>query len=450
MKRFVVALSLFFYCSSAYAAWSPTYDERVLYNVFLTQEGIQKPDVYLEKRVLDLRMKLRKTAESDVQKIIQSFAQPEKENHLLSNTQLLEQAQKVVDVLSERIRAQEVDLDLLKSEQKMYTEKTNGVPEGLKITQSLAELQTRVALLEEQKNAFEDGLILAQKRVNTLEWDVRFEQAEKFIGALNYVFILVVAILLDRWIKRRFVRTIEDNYRRYLLSKLISGSIYLFAIFIVLTKILFDHPNALASLAIVGAGFAIAMQDIIKDVFGWVIIVNRHLYSLGNRVSIGQYTGDVIDIGLLRTTMREVLTQGVANPQERAGKILFMPNALVLREPVLNFNAASDYFGVELSMVLTHSSNWKKAESILMSILDKHVASFAKAARSQQKRRTALFFTFSEVRDPTVDIGIDIKGITLSLKFTVPIGSKQKIFSSIWRDILEQFSKESDLHFAKE
>ena len=63
-----------------------------------------------------------------------------------------------------------------------------------------------------------------------------------------------------------------------------------------LSKLVSDHPNVIASLAIVGAGIAVALQDIVKDIVGWIIVLQRRLYTLGDRVSIGNHTGDVIEI----------------------------------------------------------------------------------------------------------------------------------------------------------
>ena len=124
------------------------------------------------------------------------------------------------------------------------------------------------------------------------------------------------------------------------------------------------NPGILASFAIVGAGIAIAMQDIIKDIVGWVVIHQSKLFSQGDRVSIGQKTGEVIDIGLLHTKVLEIgmPPDGVL---EQTGKVLSIPNSKVLSEYLNNYNTTSDFVKAEMKLTITFESNRRKAEELL-------------------------------------------------------------------------------------
>jgi small-conductance mechanosensitive channel len=44
------------------------------------------------------------------------------------------------------------------------------------------------------------------------------------------------------------------------------------------------------------AGLAIALQDIVKSIAGWAFILWRKPFSVGDRIQVGNHTGDVIDI----------------------------------------------------------------------------------------------------------------------------------------------------------
>jgi small-conductance mechanosensitive channel len=56
---------------------------------------------------------------------------------------------------------------------------------------------------------------------------------------------------------------------------------------------------------VVGAGVAVALQDVLASIAGAFSIGFSKLYAMGDRVQIGDTRGDVIDIGLLRTTLIE-------------------------------------------------------------------------------------------------------------------------------------------------
>jgi hypothetical protein len=59
------------------------------------------------------------------------------------------------------------------------------------------------------------------------------------------------------------------------------------------------------TLGVVGAGVAVALQDVVASIAGAFSIGFSKLYAVGDRVQIGDTRGDVIDIGLLRTTVME-------------------------------------------------------------------------------------------------------------------------------------------------
>ena len=49
-------------------------------------------------------------------------------------------------------------------------------------------------------------------------------------------------------------------------------------------------------IGILSAGVAIALSDVLKNLAGWAYIVIRRPFKPGDRIEIGEYAGDVIDI----------------------------------------------------------------------------------------------------------------------------------------------------------
>jgi len=63
--------------------------------------------------------------------------------------------------------------------------------------------------------------------------------------------------------------------------------------------------NLTVAFGVAGAGIAFALQEVIASIAGWVAVSFSNFYSVGDRVQLGGITGDVIDIGVLRTTLME-------------------------------------------------------------------------------------------------------------------------------------------------
>jgi small-conductance mechanosensitive channel len=60
------------------------------------------------------------------------------------------------------------------------------------------------------------------------------------------------------------------------------------------------------ALGVADAGIAFALQEVIASFAGWLAIMFGGFYDTGDRVQLGGIKGDVMDIGVLRTTIMEM------------------------------------------------------------------------------------------------------------------------------------------------
>jgi len=121
-----------------------------------------------------------------------------------------------------------------------------------------------------------------------------------------YVFIGIVVILfISKLIKRQSVKYVSENRNKYRAKKFISFFSYI--IIIILISIVYSGKlgNISVIIGVTGAGIAFALQEVIASIAGWMAIMTNNFYRTGDRVQLGGITGDVIDIGILRTTIME-------------------------------------------------------------------------------------------------------------------------------------------------
>lgn len=453
MKRRFIAgifLSLALLPAMASAQQSLSYDERQLTTLYEAYLKKNSSDAYLQKRITDERLRIRKQADEEVKAIVSPAGTDDQLVDTAALPKAVDRQRTLVNSMEEQLRGLKVDIDLLMEEERTYYSPQSGTgsTDSLRLTTSHGQLMAKKAILQERVNALEAGLALQNDRLSKLNRTQWYEQFSYFFGFLTYGVVILGAIIADRLIRKRLVYRIQEKNRRYLIAKIVTASIYTIATMWMLSKLLSDHPGVLASLAIIGAGIAVALQDILKDFVGWIIILQRRLYTLGDRVSVGIHTGDIIDIGPLRTTMLEVSSDGRMNAHERTGKTLNLPNSMVLRESVLNYNTTSDFMGVEMQVTVTYDSDWKKAEEFLLEVLKKEAGGFVEQARKQQRRRTALFYTVWEVSEPEVHTDIGASGIVFTLKFTVPIGQRRTVVTSMSKAVLEKFTTKNKIGLA--
>src|SRR5271168_2563121 len=168
--------------------------------------------------------------------------------------------------------------------------------------------------------------------------------------------------LLEQTLPRRF----GQSDARYKVRKFVVFTGYL-AILLFLAILFEDRLGRLSfALGVAGAGVAVALQDVLASVAGAFSIGFSKLYTVGDRVQIGDTKGDVIDIGLLRTTLMEVGSW--VGRDLYSGRIVRIPNSAVLKGSVFNYSHGFRFIWDEIKMLLTANSDYKLAREMMLRV----------------------------------------------------------------------------------
>lgn len=163
------------------------------------------------------------------------------------------------------------------------------------------------------------------------------ELADMFSPA-DLVWIIVVLVVTYHVIKlSSFVLEAlaqRITRQRQLLLQLVAVvriGLWLSAAYVIVFGILEPSRDSLVALwATIGVGVGLAAQDVLKNVFGGLVILLDRPFQVGDLIDIGEHHGEVVSIGLRATMLRT-----------RDDTIAVMPNAEVVRQPVLNANSGA-------------------------------------------------------------------------------------------------------------
>lgn len=125
---------------------------------------------------------------------------------------------------------------------------------------------------------------------------------------------------------------IEFNLRRVL--RLVTAVVL---IAIGLSVLFANWTTAFVSLGLISLTLGFALQTPITSLIGWIYILVRTPYRVGDRIRLGEATGDVIDIGYLDTTLWEFGGQYLSTDHP-SGRVIKFPNSDVLGKPVYNYS----------------------------------------------------------------------------------------------------------------
>ncbi len=194
---------------------------------------------------------------------------------------------------------------------------------------------------------------------------------------------LLVIVVLIRLINRWLARLIKDNESRYRARKFTAFLGYVAAA-LALAAVFSTQFRALTvAFGVAGAGVAFALQEVIVSLAGWVAIAFGNFFRVGDRIQLGGIRGDVIDVGVLRSTLMEC-GQWV-NGDLYNGRIVRVANSFVFKEPVVNYSADFPFLWDEFTIAIRHGSDHRVVREILERILNDTIGEYADFAKQSWK-----------------------------------------------------------------
>ncbi len=201
-----------------------------------------------------------------------------------------------------------------------------------------------------------------------------------------------------------------------------------------------------AFLGIIAAGLAIALKDPITNMAGWLFILFRKPFVVGDRVQVGKHTGDVIDIRLFQFTMLEIGNWVEAD--QSTGRIIHLPNGMVFLEPQANYSTGFEYIWNEIKVLITFESNWTKTKSLLEEIINKHAKNIDLKAKQELLEASKNYMIYYKNLTPIVYTSVKDSGVQLTIRYLCNPRKRRGSENDIWQNILIQFDAQKDIDLA--
>lgn len=165
----------------------------------------------------------------------------------------------------------------------------------------------------------------------------------------------VVARATDWVLTETADRLLAARFRLTLLIPVAKFVIYAVAVAFVLTNVVRPSPDQLVAFAgLFGAALGFGLKDLVADVFGGLVLVAEQPYQIGDKVQIGEYYGEVVDIGIRSTTLD--------TPNDTR---VTVPNYLFFDESIANANAGRAEMLVTVEFYIDPDSDATEAREIV-------------------------------------------------------------------------------------
>lgn len=212
---------------------------------------------------------------------------------------------------------------------------------------------------------------------------------------------------------------------------------------IMISLIFSDRLGKMAvAFGVAGAGIAFALQEVIASLAGWVAISFGNFYNTGDRVQLGGIKGDVIDIGMLRTTLMEI-GQWV-NADLYNGRIVRVANSFVFKEPVFNYSGDFPFLWDEITVPIKYGSDYRLARELFQRVIIEVTGTYTEQAKVSWMALIQQYRVEPAELEPKVYLATNDNWMEFTLRYVVDYKMRRITKDRLFTRILEELEQTAD------
>lgn len=205
-----------------------------------------------------------------------------------------------------------------------------------------------------------------------------FVTENRLIAAGVSTLLIVLLVIVGRTVSLRFVRNAHwpSDQVRLRVTVQVKRAFYV-ALLLGLLIVWGAQLRMLAlSVVAIAAAIVIGTKELLMCVLGSIVRTSTKSYGVGDRVEIAGLRGDVIDYGLLGTTILEI-----GPGHLRTGRALVFPNSLLLNNAVVNETYTDEYVLHMIAIPVPLAADWREAQSAVLAAAEEVCGPYIEPAR---------------------------------------------------------------------
>lgn len=249
------------------------------------------------------------------------------------------------------------------------------------------------------------------------------------------LFILLGMVIGDLLVRRVTLRRSQDRRQMHTLRTILEVCVQILGIFLIVL-VLFGPPHQTATMiGIVTAALTISLQDYILAFLGWFMLVGRNGIHVGDLVEINGISGEVVEVGLLSTTLLE--TTGLADKGEPTGRRVSFVNSFAVRGQYFNFSGEGQWMWDEITISLPTDANLYSIAKEIERAASEETAESARLAEQEWNRgkHTAGLARLSAA--PSVALRPSGAGVDIQLRYVTRALGRYEVRDRLYRHVIE-------------
>ena len=266
-----------------------------------------------------------------------------------------------------------------------------------------------------------------------------WEFSDILIKLAQFTLWLIIILLISWAIRNRINKKVSDNTNRYRIKKLVRFGSYILIIFLILILFTGSFQYFTVSIGLISAAIAFALQEVVLSIAGWVAIFGSNIYKTGDRIQINNIKGDVIDIGVTKTTLMEI--GDWVSGDNYNGRIVQISNSFVFKGAVHNYSTDFPFVWDEINLPIKYGSDITLVNKIINEIAKTQLSKYANFAKEDWKLMVKKYLIEDANVNSTLTLKLTDNWIEFNLRYVVDYKKRKTTKNAIFTEILNQISK---------
>jgi small-conductance mechanosensitive channel len=204
--------------------------------------------------------------------------------------------------------------------------------------------------------------------------------------------------------------------------------------------------SSLATFAgFITAGIAVGLQTILLSVAAYFFIIGRYGVRVGDRITVSGVTGDVIEVGLARFYMTELVGSGTE--LHSTGRVAVFANSVLFQTgtPLYKQMPGTEYAWHELTVKLNPGVDTKKISDAVLRVVNDVFGTYCERIDQQHQQVEAWMGTALEPAKVDMRLQLAEAGLQIAVLFPVEIRRAAEVDQQIAEGLLKLLGSDEQI-----
>src|SRR5438874_10218051 len=198
---------------------------------------------------------------------------------------------------------------------------------------------------------------------------------EMLLRLVRGTVMIIVLLGMAKAVSVYAIGSVADASTRFTLKRIVRLIVAVLIAIIALSVFFVNWYTALISVGVLSVIVGLSLQPPMSSFIGWIYILVRRPYRVGDRIEIDDATGDVIDGGYFDTSLWEFGGKYLSTDHP-SGRIIKFPNSKVLSTMVFNYSwPLFPYIWNEVKFQIAYQSDLEFVERVMREVVEEELGS---------------------------------------------------------------------------